>query len=273
MLLRFVTVAMALVVSAPGLIAQDGNDGKDSCKDEVAKAAKKTAEVESYTFKLEVEIEGSPMPMDPMTFEGKHQKDVATHITGSISFGGQSYDIDAWKKGEKNVYKDPQSGEWKSGAAAGARGGRGGGMMSAGRNIKSPHEEMAGLEKKYKEVSKKDAKQDVDGKECTVFEGPLTEEGAKDMLPGGMGRMLGAAGEVTGTAKLFVDADGIIRKIVLVSVVSASFQGTDLEITTTRTTVLKEIGSTKVEVPEEVKTLLDKKDEDEEKKDEKKKEE
>ncbi len=252
---RVGTMAVALALAA-GLAFADE-------KEDVAKAAKKASELESYSFKMALEIEGAPMPMDPIEFTGKHQKDVGTYISGSA----MGRDIEAYKKGEKVASKN-QDGEWQLGGP----GGRGRGM---GGELKAPHEEIAGVEKKFKEIKKKDAKEAVDGKDCSVYEGDLTDEGAKDVLPGGLGRMAGAAAEISGKAKVFVDADGLARKYVFVITVKASFQGNDLEITTTRAVDLKDIGSTKVELPEDVKKLFEEKKDvpsTDEKKDEPKKE-
>jgi len=259
-------IALSLVLVLSGLATADD-------KDDIAKAAKKTAESESYAFKMVTEIEGSPMPIDPIEFAGKFQKDVATSISGSIPIPmqGGSQDIEIYKKGDKVVTKN-QNGEWQL-AGAGGRGGRGGmGMGQLTRNLKAPHEELADVDKKFEEIKKKDAKETADGKECTVYEGKLTEDAAKDILPGGMGRMLAGMGEIAGTAKVLIDADGVIRKYVFVSEIKASIQGNELEITTTRSVSLTDIGSTKLEVPEEVKKLLEEKKE-EPKKEEKKQDE
>ena len=216
-------------------------------KEDLAKAAKKAAEVESYKFKMTIEVEGSPMPMDPIEFEGEFAKGI-THITGSV----MGRDIDAYKKGKKVVTKN-QDDEWTAGG--------GGGAMGAGQ-IKAPHEELKGSEKIFKEIKKGDKKETVDSKECTIYEGELTDDAAKEMVPGGGARMLGGAAEVSGKGKIFVDEDGVIRKYVMVSNIKASFQGQDLDITATRSIELKDVGKAEVKVPEEVEKLLadDKKD-------------
>jgi hypothetical protein len=232
-------------------------------KEDLGAAAKKATEAESYTFKSTIEIEGSPMPVDPIEFEGKHHKDAATYLTGSM----MGRDIELYKKGDKIVTKG-MDGNWQSGGGGGGgRGGRGlGGMMSGA--LKAPHEELKDFEKKFKEVKKGERKENVGGKECSVYSGDLTEDAAKEMIP--MGRMGGLGGaEITGSAKVWVDGDGVVRKYETVANLSIDFQGNQLELTVTRKTEISEIGSTKLEVPEEVKKLLG----GEEKKEEPKKDE
>ncbi len=215
-------------------------------KEDLAKAAKKATEMESYKFKMTMELEGVPMAQGPIEFTGEHQKDT-THISGEVN--GQEFE--AYKKGKKAATKG-QDGEWK----AGGKGGRGGMAMNISQ-VKAPHEELKEVEKKFEKIKKADKKETVNSKECTIYEGDLTEEAAKDIIPGGGGRMAGNAAEITGTGKIFVDADGVIQKVVFVSSIKVSIQGQDLDITMTRTTEVSDIGKTEIKVPEEVAKLLE----------------
>lgn len=216
-------------------------------KEDLGKASKKATEMKSYTFKATIEVDGSPMPMDPIELNGTHNNDAATHVSGSIM--GQ--DFEAYKKGEKLVTKG-QDGEWTSGGGGGR--GMGGGMMA--RAIKTPHEELKDLETKFKEIKKADAKELVGETDCTVYSGDLTDEAAKDMMP--MGRGMGGMGnaEITGKGKVWVNPDGVIVKYQFDIALSLDFQGNALEITVLRTTELSKIDDTKVEVPEEVQKLF-----------------
>lgn len=222
-------------------------------KEDLAKAAQKAAEMESYAFTMKLEIEGFPMPMDPMEFSGKYQKDVATYVTGSVPMMGG--DFEAYRKGKKAAFKGAD-GEWQSPK------GRGMGMGMMGRNLQAPHEDLKDLDTKFKDIKKTDQKESIGEKECAVYVGDLTEEAAKQM--GGMFGAMGGMGnsEMTGTGKWWVDGDGVIRKIELTANVALSMQGEDRELKIVRSTEITDIGSTKVEIPDEAKPFLEEKKED-----------
>lgn len=235
---RFWTgLAAVLVAGSLGFRADD--------RDEVGKATKKSAEAASYTFKVTLELEGGPMGNNgPIEFTGAHNKDSATHIKGELM--GQEFE--AYKKGEKIVTK--QNGEWQRGR------GRGGmGMMS--RAVRAPHEELKEFEKRFKEIKKGD-KKSIDGKDCTPYHGPLSEDGVKDLLP--MGRMGDA--ELSGDAKLWIDGEGIIRRYEVNVSLSMTFQGNAIDMKISRTIDLTAIGETKVELPREVQDLFNQKEEE-----------
>jgi hypothetical protein len=227
-------------------------------KDDVAKAAKKSTGLGSYAFKITIELEGGPMGGNgPIELSGAYNKDSATHVKGDL----MGREFEAYRKGDKLVMKD-QEGNWQSSAQGGGRGGPGGGMM--GRLVKAPHEELADFEKKFKSIKKGD-KKTIDGKECFSYEGDLTEEGIKEMLPMG-GRMQGMGdSEFTGSAKLWIDGDDIIRRYEVVTNMSLNFQGNQIDMKISRSIDLTSIDETKVEVPKEVQDLLDKKEESKEK--------
>lgn len=248
-------IATSLFLATVAVAADD--------KDDVAAAAKKAAEMESYSFKFTVEVEGAPMPMDPMEFNGKYAKDSGAYVSGAMM--GQ--DFEAYKKGEKVAFKG-MDGEWQlaSGRRAGGRGPMGGMML--GRSMKLPHEELKDGEKKLKAIKKAEAKEKVGDKECAVYEGELTEDAVKEILP--MGRMPGMGeAEISGKVKMWIDGESVIRKYELTAQMSVTVQENPMEIKIVRVTEFSKIGETKVEVPDEVTKLFEQK---EEPKDEPKKE-
>ncbi len=225
-------------------------------KDDVATAAKKASELESYAFKFTVEVEGAPMPMDPMEFNGKFAKETAAYVSGAMM--GQ--DFEAYKKGEKVAFKG-MDGEWElaSGRRAGGRGPMGGMML--GRSMKLPHEELKDGEKKLKEIKKAEAKEKVGEKECSLYEGELTEEAVKELLP--MGRMPGMGeAEISGKVKMWIDAEGVIRKYELTASMAIPIQDNQMNLKIVRVTEFSGIGETRVEVPDEVTKLFEQKDEE-----------
>lgn len=246
-------------------------------KEDLGKATKKFSEAESYTFKMTIEIEGSPMPMDPIEFEGKYKKDIASYVSGSI----MGRDFEAYRNGEKIAMRN-QDGDWTDAPNFGGqrrpraegegegeqpqrpranRGGRGG----MARNLKPPHEELASFEDKIEKLKKSEKTEAVDHKDCSIYEGGLSEEAAKEMVPMGMGRMMGNMGnaEITGSAKLWVSEESVIIKYEFKSTIKVDFQGNEMEITSTRTVEVSKIGETDVKLPDEVKKLWEEKKESE----------
>jgi hypothetical protein len=87
----------------------------------------------------------------------------------------------------------------------------------------------------------------------------LTEEGAKaQIFPGG--RRGGGNGpdisDAKGSVKFWVK-DGMLTKYEVKVKGSISFNGSDRDIDRTTTVEIKDIGSTKIEVPQEAKQKLD----------------
>lgn len=252
-------------------------------KDDVTAAAKKLTDAENYSWSTTTEMGGGNGGGGgggggrgrPALVQGKTQKDGLSHITRKM---GDNTSETFFNDG-KTVTK--VEGEWKTPeemAAArgdGTGGGnarRGGGRGFGGRgwgNMQSAAEQASEI------VSKVGKFEDKDG----ALVGSLSPEAVKSMLFGG-GRRGGAnsggnadrpaapeakdtSGTVTYTLK-----DGNIAKVVTHVKGTMSFNGEDREIERTTTTEFTAIGSTKLEVPEEVTKKLA-----EEKKEEKKTEE
>ncbi|GEM_PF-3023966 len=243
-----IAVALSLVLACVSIARADE-------KDEVGKASKKATEMPSYAFKVALELEGVPWANGPIEFTGAFNRDTATYVKGEVM--GQEFE--AYRRGEKTVVK--RDGEWQLSERGG---GRGMGMMS--RALKSPHDELKDMEKRFKEV-KKGEKKTIDGKECIAYEGDLTAEGLKDLLPMGRGMQNMGDTEMSGKAKVWIDEEGTLRRYEITANVSFSFQGNPVEMKIARAIDLTGIGDTKVEVPKEVADLFEKK---EEKKDEEK---
>ena len=251
-------VILAIVLSLAGRVWADD-------KEDLAAAAKKTAEAKSYSFKGETKMEMPNFggqgggPQDPAKFEGKHEDGVGTHILTDqqeiVKIGAKTA---TRPRAEWRVTDETQQG----GGQGGGRGGgfRGmGGMMGRG-STKAPHEDFKDFGSKLSKASKLDRKETVGEAECDVYSIELTEDATKAMLPGGgmFGRM-GQNADITytGTGKVFV-ADGKIVKYVMKAVVAASIQGQDLEFSTERTTTIYDVDKTKVEIPADAKKAIDK---------------
>lgn len=259
------------ILAAFGILALAASAADE--KEELAKAAKKVAEADSYAFKTEIQVEsplggaaGGQIP----SLEGKYQKDVGTYVKAGDR--GEFF-----RKGDK-IYVKTGQGDWQDGESF-----QGGGQDQGGRrrqmgrmmlrNMKAPHEELKDFQKSFKEAKKDEKKDKVGEKDCTVYSGDLSEDGIKASP---LGRMLGQFGgaanaEVTGKGKAWIDANGNLVKYELLTKVSAEFNGNAVEFSMTRTSEISGAGRTKLEVPEGVAKLLSGKSE--EKKEEPKKEE
>ena len=250
-MIRHVLFSTVAVLSASALVASAAP------KDEVTDAAKKLADAPNYSWKSTTEMAGGGggggggRGFGGPT-EGKAEKGGFTHLT--MTRGDNT--IEAVVKGEKGAVKTPdgwQSFEELQQAAGdgGGQGGRGRGMFGRMlRNMRAPAQEASEIAAKTKEITKSG----------DAYTADLTEEGAKELLTMRGGRRGGAdAGNAPpaptnakGTAKFWVK-DGQLAKYEYNVKGTMSFGGNDIDIDRTTTVEIKDVGSTKVEVPAEAK--------------------
>jgi hypothetical protein len=230
-------ILLAVAMLAAGsLLAADAGD-------QVKNAAKKLGEAANYSWKAATASgggQGAGRFGGPT--EGKTQKDglIALSMTrGEVT-------TEAVVKGEKGAIKTPDG--WKSLAEVAADDGSGQFnpsrfMAMRLRNYKAPVAEAADLVAKAKELKQAD----------DAIAGDLTEAGAKDLLsfrpPGGGG----GGPEVSnakGTVKFWVK-EGALVKYEFNLKGTISFNGNDRDMDRTTTVEIKDVGTTKVSVPEE----------------------
>jgi hypothetical protein len=228
----------AITLIAGTLLAAESED--------IKAAAKKLGEQKNYSWKTTVVVpEGSQFRPGPT--EGKTEKDGFTFL--SMTF--QDNTIEAVVKGEKGAAK--MEGEWRSLADLAQDSGPGSFMARRLQNYRTPAveaEEIAG--------KTKDLKKDGD-----AFSADLTEEGAKDLLRFRGGRRGGAGGggggadpkNAKGSAKFWVK-DGQLAKYEYKVSGTVSFGGEDRDVERTTTVEIKNVGETKIEVPEEAKKKI-----------------
>jgi hypothetical protein len=116
------------------------------------------------------------------------------------------------------------------------------------RNFKTPATQAAELVVGAKELKK----------EGEAYVGELTEDGAKALLAFG-GRAGGGDGPTVSNAKGSVKfwlKDGALSKFETKVTGKVSFDGNDRDVDRTTTVEIKDLGTTKVEVPEEAKNKL-----------------
>lgn len=205
-------------------------------KDDIVAAAKKLGDKANYSWKTTVVVpEGSRFKPGPT--EGQTEKDGYTHVR--MSFGDNTTQIVL--KGDKFAVTN-QEGDWQSAADLENAEGPGRFMGGFARNLKIPAKQAAELA-----AATKDLKKDGD-----AYSGDLTKEGAVPFLRFGPN---GDVSNAKGSVKFWVK-DGELVKYEFKVQGTVSFNGNDREVDRATTVELKEVGSTKVNVPEAAKKKL-----------------
>lgn len=211
-----------------------------SPKDEVTSAAKKLADQSNYSWKSTTESPGGRGFGGPG--EGKTEKGGCTWM----SFSMRDNTIETVIKGDKGAVKTQDG--WQSLADLEAdQQGPGRFMGRMARNFKAPANQAEDLAGKTK-----DLKHDGD-----VYSGDLTEEGAKSLMTFG-GRGGGNGPEISdakGSVKFWIK-DGMLSKYEVKVQGKINFNGNDREVDRTTTYEIKDVGTTKIELPEEAKKKL-----------------
>jgi hypothetical protein len=232
-------IILGIMVLAAGSVMADS-------KDDVKAAAAALGSAANYTWQTTVDMgANSPFQMGPT--DGKTEKDGYTTV--SMSFGDNTSMIAL--KGTNAAVQTPDNG-WQTVAEA-SQGGGGGfnpGMFAVrqAENLKLPAVEAANLVGLAGDLK-------VDGDKIT---GALTEDGAKSQLSfGGRGRG-GPAPTVAnpkGTVTFWV-ANGKLTKYSFHVTGTMSRGDQDMEIDRTTTVAISNVGTTKVEVPDDAKKKL-----------------
>lgn len=208
--------------------------------DEFAEAAKKSAALENYTFKIEEKA--GKGKHQPGAVEGRLQKDQPIALKSGTAEGFKKAGVivykdgDEWKKLEK-----AQKGEKKSQPAAAAFSG-----------IRLPHEELDGFEKSFEKIEKAAEKEG----NCTIWTGTLTPTAAHTLVSTGSKAEGKINGTYAGTAKIWVSDEGVIVKYEIRSHLKGENKKGPVEEDITKTVEITQPGSTRVEVPEGAAKLL-----------------
>lgn len=236
--------SMTQLVAATLLLAGGFAALADDPKDELTKAAKALADKPNYSWTVTTVVPEDAQ-FKPGPAEGKADKEGM--LSFSQSFGPGTMQI--FKNGDKATMSN-QDGGWDSLADMEKDEGFGRFRALMTKNLMAPAEDVIDMVKYLKDVKK-------DG---DAYSAELTEEGAKGMI--GFGRRGG--GTVDGgpkvlsakaTAKFWVK-DGLLAKMEVKVDGSMDFGGNEVPVVRTTTTEIKDIGSTKIEVPEAAKAKL-----------------
>jgi hypothetical protein len=228
----------AIMLMAGSLLAADS-----SSKTTVSDAAKKLADQENYAWKSTTEMGGGGGGgFRPGPTEGKTEKGGYTMVT--MTRGDNT--IHAVLKGGKGAIRGGEGWQSLSEAAEDQGGGGGGGrfMTRMLQNYKTPAVEAEDLVSKTKDLKEADG----------VYTGDLTTEGAKSLLTFGRGRGGNGGGPDVSGAKASVKfwvKDGILTKFQYNVRGTVSFNGNDRDIDRTTTVEIKDVGTSKLDVPSE----------------------
>jgi len=221
----------ALTLMAGSLLAADS-----SPKDDVTNAAKKLGEKANYSWKQTVVVPESTQ-FKPGPTEGKTEKDGFTHLTWSFNDNSSQGVV----KGDKGAATDPDGG-WQS--LTELESAEGFFRFTARRlktlNAPAAHVvELVGLTKELK-------------KEGETIVGELTEEGAKAQIRFGPNSNVSNA---KASVKFWIK-DGELAKYEVKAGGKIDFNGNEMDADRTTTIEIKDVGQTKVVVPEEAKKKL-----------------
>lgn len=222
-----------LALTAVSLVAAE-----TTTKDDVTSAAKALADKPSYSWKTTVTVpEGSRFRPGPT--EGKTEKGGATRV--SMTFRENTTDFIL--QGGKSAVHTEEDG-WQSLSELDDQGpGRFIGMIV--RNFKAPADQANEIVSGVKELTK-------DG---DVYSGDLTEDGAKALLAFRRGGNGPSVSDAKGSAKFWIK-DGVLSKYEFKVQGKMSFNGNDRDVDRTTTVEIKDVGTTKVEVPDDAKKKL-----------------
>ena len=222
-------------------------------KEDVLAAAKKLAEAANYSWTSTPKSEGAggggQNRQQAGPTDGKTEKDGFTLLSTKM---GETTS-ESVLKGDKIAIKTAEG--WKSStevAGGGQQGQRNPAAFAARalRNFKAPAAQLENLAGKTREV-----KSEGEG----AYTAELTEEGAKELMTfggrGGGGQNAPQVAEPKGSLKVWLK-DGLPTKYEVTVSGKMTFGQREININRTTTTEIKDVGTTKVEVPEDAKAKL-----------------
>jgi hypothetical protein len=231
-----------ILIGATALLAGSLFAADSSPKDDVTNAAKKLGDSANYTWRTTVVVPEDAQ-FRPGPTDGKTEKGGLTYV--KLSFGDNTTEF--VKKGESAAITNPDGG-WQSLTNMDSSEGPGRFMVGMVRNFQTPDAQAVQLAGAAKELKK-------DG---DVYSSDLTEDGAKAMMAF-RGRRGGGNGpnitNPSGSVKFWVK-DGVLTKYEFKVKGTMSFNGNDIDVDRDTTVEIKDVGTTKMDAPDEAKKLL-----------------
>jgi hypothetical protein len=236
--MKSILLFTTMFAASSALLAADSG-GADAVKS----GAQKLGAADNYSWTQTTES----TQFTPKPSHGKTEKDGVTYLDFT---GRDDNKIEAVVKAGKGAIKTEDG--WKSLEDAAKDSGDGGFnmvqfMARRIQNLKTPALEAADMVGKATDLTKTD----------DVYAGALTEDGAKGLMS--FGRRGGQAREIRnakGTVKFWLK-DGVLTKYQYrVQGTTKNRDGDDVDIDRTTTVDIKDVGTTKITVPEEAKGKL-----------------
>ena len=228
-----------IMISALALLAVPLYAADASPKDDVVAAAQKLAATASYSWHQTVVVP-EDAPFKPGPTDGKTEKGGATYV--KMSFGDNETEI--VMLGSKAALTDPD-GNWQSLTnLENNNEGPGRFMVGMVRNFRAPVAQATNLVATVKELKK-------DG---DVYSGDLTEAGAKELLTFRRGGGANVSNP-QGSAKFWIK-DGVLSKYEFAVKGKVDFNGNEFDVDRDTTVEIKDVGTTKVNVPADAKKVL-----------------
>ena len=221
-------LSSTVALFAGSLLAADSGP-----KDDIIAAAKKLGENANYSWKTTVVVPDSAQ-FKPGPTEGKTEKDGFTYVT--MSFGDNL--TEAVIKGDNAVVTN-QDGDWQKASELENAEGRGQFRARMIKNLKTPAVQAAELAAAAKELKK-------DGE---AYSGDLTEEGAKAQF------RFGTPKNPKGSVKFWLK-DGVLAKYEFKVQGKVDFNGNEMDVDRATTVEIKDVGTTKVNIPAAAKKKL-----------------
>ncbi len=220
-------------------------------KDTVKAAARKLAEQSGYSWRTTVETPNAPggggrFRMGPTA--GMTEKGGYTCL--NLQRGDTT--MEAFLRGNKLVIKTDEGWQTADEMSGGCGPGQGNPARFVARmlqNYRTPAAELEDLVGKVKDLKLSDG----------AYAGALTEEGARELVTfgrrGGGGGQGPSVSNARGAVKIWIK-DGLPAKYEVHVEGTVAFNDREMNINRTTTTEIKNVGSTKVEVPDEAKRKL-----------------
>ena len=232
----------ALVIGLTGLLACTLSAADSSPRGKLLNATKQLGEKPNYSWTTTTkEGDGSPGRVGPI--EGKAEKGGLTYLSFAIG----AIPVEVYMNGQKGAAKALEG--WQTFDEIAQTGGTAAAVVRYLRVYKAPGAESAALSEKLKDVKEAEG----------VLSGELKEEAVKELLERGARRREGQeppkVSGPKGSMKFWIQ-DGVLTKYEVNVQGKVTAGDREFDVNRTTTVEIKDVGSTKLEVPAEAKAKM-----------------
>ena len=232
-LIKVIAMKMSSYLLLAGTLALSALTAYADPKSDVKDAIKKLGTQSNYSWTFTPKTDGSEAAARQGPIEGKTEKDGFTWFKGTV--GDNSFEVAV--KGSK--YAVNYTGDWVAVSEDSEETAR---IAKRVKSLKDPIEAAEELTSKAGELKK-----DSDG----AYSGDLTAEGAKELFSR-LGRRAAAAQDAKGSVKFWVK-NGLLTKyeFSVKGKMTVGEEKKEVDVSRTITVEIKDVGSTKLSLPEE----------------------